>query len=581
MASLESNKIRELVKSPYNRDTIDRAKKDSKRLRFHTEAITEREKLLKLSYYFVEWVALFLEDEGKRKRFATFLENPPIATVETTEKIWKKLGRIWHTQDSYRGFNFDDQEEDFECREYLDAIDLSGFIKKDCYNEYKISPNSFLVVDMPFEQQGEMPEPLPFVVNIWSLLDYRIERGETQYIIFEEKKKGSEFDFVTVIDDSFYRVYQKNAQGEISQPIIEVPNILGYCPAWQLGSKRAQSLNEQLVINEVLPSIANFDYFLFMKVSKKYLDSYMFPIIEKVEEKCGYTGCIDGRVEQTDRDGNRRWIKCPECLENKRVGAGSVIEKPLPTKEEPDAGDVVKFITPPVEYLDYSNGNILDREANLIANCAGVLEERDNNQAKNRDQILRSYENRIDVLLEISQNFEDLEENVSTAICQLRTGNIDGTVTVNYGTEYYLKDVKDLMEEYKLAKEAGLPEAELMRIKEKIIETKYKNNEDVRARAKILLHLEPFPTMSLKELKGLEFDQLQPDKFQLKAQFNDLINRFEREQLNVIQFGSALDFDRKIGIIQDTLLGYLEESENEAENEGGGGIEPVANVNNF
>ena len=46
-----------------------------------------------------------------------------------------------------------------------------------------------------------------------------------------------------------------------------------------------------------------------------------------------------------------------------------------------------------------------------------------------------------------------------------------------------------------------------------------------------------------------------------------LIRRFERENTNILEFGSAIPYERKIEIIKATLDGYAKESATDKENE--------------
>ena len=45
----------------------------------------------------------------------------------------------------------------------------------------------------------------------------------------------------------------------------------------------------------------------------------------------------------------------------------------------------------------------------------------------------------------------------------------------------------------------------------------------------------------------------------LKMNFADYVRRFERENLNVLEFGADTDFERKIETIREQLLAYAGE----------------------
>ena len=75
--------------------------------------------------------------------------------------------------------------------------------------------------------------------------------------------------------------------------------------------------------------------------------------------------------------------------------------------------------------------------------------------------------------------------------------------TVNYGDEFYLKNVAVLQEEYAKAKENGEPDEEIDSIYRQIIQTKYRGNKDKIKRAWTLYNLNPMPHNTLDEAKEL------------------------------------------------------------------------------
>ena len=137
---------------------------------------------------------------------------------------------------------------------------------------------------------------------------------------------------------------------------------------------------------------------------------------------------------------------------------------------------------------------------------------------------------------------------------------------VFYGDEFFLKSVRDLLEEYKDAKLNGEPDEEIDQIYRQILETKYKGNDDRIKRAWTLYNLNPEPHKTVNESKQLLTDgAMTSDEFVIKARFSNYIARFERENTNIIDFGRDLDFDKKIDNITEILKSYIIKTEtNEA-----------------
>ncbi len=76
----------------------------------------------------------------------------------------------------------------------------------------------------------------------------------------------------------------------------------------------------------------------------------------------------------------------------------------------------------------------------------------------------------------------------------------------------------------------------------------------------ILKQLEPYPHKTLDEvLKLYEKELLSENLVKLKINFSSLIERFERENINIIEFASKKPLRDKINIITNKLLEYVTE----------------------
>ena len=75
-----------------------------------------------------------------------------------------------------------------------------------------------------------------------------------------------------------------------------------------------------------------------------------------------------------------------------------------------------------------------------------------------------------------------------------------------------------------------------------------------------LNELEPYRHIGRTEALGLFEKQLIPeDDLRIKLNFPDYVRRFERENTNVIEFGSALPFNKKINRIKEEFKKYAAE----------------------
>ena len=105
-----------------------------------------------------------------------------------------------------------------------------------------------------------------------------------------------------------------------------------------------------------------------------------------------------------------------------------------------------------------------------------------------------------------------------------------------------------------------MSEADLDALLQQIIETEYRHNPQQMQRMIILADLEPYRHLTRNEVNGLYKEGIVSlGEYLVKLNFADFIRRFERENMNIIEFGESLDYDKKIDIIRQQLLEYAKE----------------------
>ena len=127
--------------------------------------------------------------------------------------------------------------------------------------------------------------------------------------------------------------------------------------------------------------------------------------------------------------------------------------------------------------------------------------------------------------------------------------------------EFYVFTVTELYAKYKQAKENGASNSELDAIAQQILEVEYRNNPLVLQRMLILKQLEPYPHLTSDEILKLYEKGLLDEKLvKLKINFSTLVEKFERENINIIEFASNKSMREKIDIINKKLLDYVTET---------------------
>lgn len=119
----------------------------------------------------------------------------------------------------------------------------------------------------------------------------------------------------------------------------------------------------------------------------------------------------------------------------------------------------------------------------------------------------------------------------------------------------------ELRERYKLAKETGASEAELDAMQNQIIETEYRNDSTQLQRMLVLAELEPYRHLTRAEVLNLYGQQIISEpELRVKLNFANFVRRFERENTNILEFGTQIPFSEKIKVITNKFYEYASEN---------------------
>ncbi|MCO6489763.1 MAG: hypothetical protein J5I98_15210, partial [Phaeodactylibacter sp.] len=257
--------------------------------------------------------------------------------------------------------------------------------------------------------------------------------------------------------------------------------------------------------------------------------------------------------------GSSQLARCPACYEKRLTGAGSYIEVPPPGPENDgaDMRDPAGIVTVDRASLDYNVEEVARQRLAIYRQAVGFGGDPINDQAINEKQVMASFEGRAQRLREVAKNFEIAQQWADSTACRLRYGDNFEGASISYGTEFYLYSADEVLTMYQEAKDGGLDDVVLDMLQEQFWATKYRNNPEAQERVNILLHLEPFRHLSKGEVQGMyQAGQVGYPEFYLKQNFSSLIMRFERENTDVVTFGSLISFDKKIQRIKEILLSY-------------------------
>ena len=591
--ALSVEEIRKRTSEQPKRNIIKLAVMHQNRLRLHSEVVPSTPALASWSYrgrqlavnqplmHGHEGITLALNDfmamvenlipKDKFEVFKTLFRFPVI-TNEVLAVCYDKLSRIFDGRDPAFSYQFANTElrDDWEWYRQ-EKLGEQNIWQSKGWDFFKTQINSVLIVDLPQEQEAgdRYPQPYFYWLPIMDVIDYKAnpQSGAMEWIMFRQ-----DGDKIAVIDDASYRIFNSK-DGTIGELESEAAHDLGYCPARFFWNEPVSLDKPDIKESPVTKELDRLDWYLFFAISKRQLDTYgNYPIYWGYEQSCDYqndeTGdyCDGGYLKDKQGrwhyDNNGLLMPCPVCSQKRLVGAGSYIEVPVPHVDEgqPDLGQPVGMLAVDSESLKYNQEEEKRLRTDLITAIVGTNEEVTTRDALNEQQIKANFESQSTVLKRVKKGFEEAQKFVDDTCCRLRYGKAFLSSSINYGTEFYLFTSDELRERYKKAKEAGMSEADLDALLQQIIETEYRHNPQMMQRMIILSDLEPYRHLTRNEVQGLyEKSLITVEDLLIKFNFADFIKRFERENMNIIEFGAETDYDKKISTIKEQLKAYATE----------------------
>lgn len=572
---LDLKQIKEILVKPEKRKVIQKASLLQKRLRFHTETNLDISDINEPANKFINWVGHLLPKD----KFNVFLYlfKFPLPTNAVSEDVYRELERVFYSRNYSCSYQFSKSEYLEDWHNYRkNKLHEPGIWKTVGWKKMQVSPNSVLIVDLPSVQTTDFPEPYFYWLEIEDVIDYSSPDGITiDWIVFKQPNSR-----IAVFDEQSIRVYQLNDKNEIEFIVSDSNHNLGYCPARFYWSACINEKNKDIKRNPIAKALSDFDWYLFFSISKQHLDLYApYPIYSAYAEDCDFenneTGeyCDGGFLRKANgeykilADGTVE--KCPCCSTKRIAGPGSYVEIPVPSQTEgvADMRNPIQITTIDKDSLSYNVDECERLKNNLIISICGkggnvAVSEK---EAVNEAQMEANFQSKTTVLNNLKINFESAQKFVEDTICKLRYGDNFISSSIDWGTEFYIYTVEELYKMYEYAKNNGASEAELDAILQQILEVEYRNNPPVLQRMLILKQLEPYPHKTIDEVLTLyEKGLLDKNKVILKINFISYVERFERENINIVSFGANRSMKDKINIINQKLSEYVKEEQTTA-----------------
>lgn len=568
--ALGIEKITKEITESKKRATINKAIQHQNRIKFHAQT--------NLTPVINQPLTEFLNFVGSlipKDKFRTFksLFRYPVKSNEVTGICFDKLSRVFDGRNPAFNFQFlnTEQRDDWEYYRQ-DVLKEPAVWQTKGWEFFKTEINSVLIIDLPTEQDAtdKYPQPYFYWLTIDSVLAYKANptTGIMDWIIFRQPDNK-----IAVFDKEHYEVYNyDNTKRVLGDLVTSNAHDLGYCPARFFWNEPLSLSDPDIKEHPLTKQLESLDWFLFFHISKKHLDLFgAYPIYSGYEQQCDFSNDETGHTCDGGfmKDAKGSYIldsagllnRCPKCGDKRIAGAGSFIEVPIPQEDQPDLKNPVQMLTVDVQSLEYNVKEENRLKNNIVTATVGVDSEVISSQALNEKQVEANFESQSAILNRVKKGFEDAMQFVDETICKLRYGNSFISGKINLGTEFYTLNSTELRQRYQTAKTSGASEAELDAMQNQIIETEYRHNPTQLQRMYILSELEPYRHLTRAEILELHGKGLiTNEELRIKLNFVSFVKRFERENTNILEFGTAIPFDKKIDIINQTIKQYASEN---------------------
>lgn len=537
---MDSPQILERINQPVNGNAIARGILHSRRLTFHNDStVTSIDTIGTYLNDYLSWISKILPSD-KYDRFVELMHYP-LPTNELLGSIYKNLARVFEAEDATFNLRFDDKNLLADFNNYFNHKKF----QTRAFRAMQTSIDSIVVCDSPDIQTDDLSNPYYYIVDISQVFDIEIITNEITLLIYKNGENA------IAMDPEYIRKYEK--RGDDYVLIIEIKNKLGRVPARMLWDDLLMSNNNINRKSPITAILGKLDKLLFDYVSRDYAELYgKYPILVSYTiAKKFNTGPDDAK-----NDGKGKHF----------LGAGAIIENPAPqSKEETDLNlNAVRFVNADPAILKFIDERLSADAVDIFESVVGTGGEFVNDQAKNEKQIKAGFESKMDVINNLKKNFQSIHSWVVNTICEMRYGaGVYKGCEIDYGNEFYLVSPNEILNAIGGTQFNDLPELIIMDMTHRFFSATYRTDKEKQLRYEIMRDLDPFPAMKINDvftLYSANPNIIGEEKMIIKTHFEEFIQRFERENIPITQFGNQLVYRVKIETIYKQFQTYAKEN---------------------
>ncbi len=497
-------------------------------------------------------------------------QTPPLF-----QKFRGQFSKIYRADGFLFKRNFAPEFEELSKKvdDILDSVwngeSLFSFMKNGWEKLNDERPNDVILIELPKDITTD-PRPYIRVIPIENVWDIAQKGSKIEWVIEKQDKKnekGEKYCIYRYIGKDFDQQFIKREGESAVLPMLNefgepdiIVNRLGKCPAIRAGQIPMHFGQDIVMVNQ---------YFFGLLLADKYqmrcnehdlsVKKHAWPLFVSYPVTCdtcngtGQTFVLDEKGFPEDQPGPNEgsYVKCKSCKGTKTKkfqlsDSADGVQIPLPMDAGvdspiPNIPQFAGYVARDVETLKFQREVKSDVKLEIeesVMGAVGLIDRTTNNTAT---EALIDYQPLLDRMWAHSERAERVNTSLEMDILSLAFNTtlvrVEGEIavpvqryidsTITYGKIYVLKSESQYDLEYKIAKEAGMPDTYLLSILRDKLRAKYQADDNERAKQLFLLEVMPYPTYTVVEMKNSSIGK--PDDVGVKAAFNDILEIFETD----------------------------------------------------
>lgn len=504
-------------------DKIKLARKKAKKVNMHITGKNVVHFLEMLDGYETNAQKLLREKLVKTNRsLFSFILRP-------TDKVFTAKGGAVNYNVSQEKINF----LKANINEVADGLDIKKYLKKVVKKQYVIDPNGVLFIDIDPDGMLET-----HVVNTDKIYWYDNKGNTIKAIIFEpynkqltnqeikafksvskeRLKREEEKLYFRVIDEQTDRIFVKDGNNIYLEDTV-LDNFFGFVPAIILGDEKSANYDIfESFIEDVLDDADEMLRDISVEIVHKLAHAYpRYWAYAQACTRCDGEGEIQGAaIPNTDPVEYEAATVCPSCGgegHKTRTNPDDEIVLQTPQEGEPViAPDVAGFVQPDLGTMKFYSETAEKKRNSMFQSIWGTTYEQGGKRETATGRFLDAQPVQ-DRLRDFSDTFSKLHKFMLDCYGKVLLGDKMYQSSVSYGMRYILESPDDILDKLLDVSRESVPEVIKIDQRNKYLDAEYQNDPVELIKRKKLARIEPFPTMTPKEVAAIEWI---PDQDKIK-----------------------------------------------------------------